>query len=110
MELLGEIFIWIAGSAAELIGVTVAENVDGKIKAKGSVSGIVIIILSVLLILGIIVGLGFASVYLFSQENTTAGFAAALVSFFFLVLFIAVTVNVIKIKNRNKIKNFMKEK
>jgi len=52
--------------------------------------------------LGIIVGLGFASVYLFSQENTTAGFAAALVSFFFLVLFIAVTVNVIKIKNRNK--------
>ena len=26
MELLGEIFIWIAGSAAELIGVTVAEN------------------------------------------------------------------------------------
>ena len=81
---------------------TVAENVDGKIKAKGSVSGIVIIILSVLLILGIIVGLGFASVYLFSQENTTAGFAAALVSFFFVVLFIAVTVNVIKIKNRNK--------
>ena len=43
MEVLGEIFIWIVGGIAEMIGGTVAENISDK--AKNSVKGVVIAVI-----------------------------------------------------------------
>lgn len=99
MEVLSEIFIWIAGGIAEIIGGTVAENIGDK--AKISVKGVIISVIGGLFTWAVIVSLSFTTYYLFAKNLAIAGFAVGLAAFFLIVLFVAVVVTLIKRKGKN---------
>lgn len=99
MEVLGEIFIWIVGGIAKMIGGTVAENISDK--AKNSVKGVVIAVIIGLVTWAAITALGFATYYLFAKDLAIAGFAVGLAAFFLIILFIAVVAALIKRKGKN---------
>ncbi len=99
MEVLGEIFIWIVGGIAEIIGGNVAENLGDK--TKNPVKGVIIAVISGLVTWAAIIALGFATFYLFSKDLSIAGFAVGLAAFFLIVLFVAVVVTLIKRKGKN---------
>lgn len=101
MEVLGEIFIWIVGGIAEIIGGTVADNLG--YKTKNPVKGVIIAVIGGLVTWVVIIGLGFATFYLFSKDVAIAGFAVGLAAFFLIILFIAVVVTLIKRKGKNHI-------
>lgn len=100
MEVLSEVFIWIVGGIAEIIGGAVAEDLGDK--TKNSVKGVIIGVMGGILIWAVIAALGFATYYLFAQDLTIAGFAVGLAAFFLVVLFVAVVVTLIKRKGKNR--------
>lgn len=99
MEVLGEIFIWIVGGIAEIIGGTVAENIGDK--SKSSVKGVIIAVIIGLVTWAAIIALGFAMFYLFAKDLAFAGFAVGLAAFLLIVLFVAVVVTLIQRKGKN---------
>lgn len=102
MDILGEIFIYIVGGIAEIIGEEVAKSVAYNSKGKRPIKIYIIAIISGLLSLAFILALGFASYILFVNSHPIAGFFVSVITFFFLVFVISVIGKTNQIIRKNR--------
>lgn len=100
MEIIGELFIEIVGAIAELIGESLAKSIGDDYKTKRPVARCFFAIAIGLLCWAVIGALGFATYVLFVNSHPVAGFLTAVLSLFFIVLFISVIVKLNQIKKK----------
>ncbi|MBR2715486.1 MAG: hypothetical protein IKB73_04695 [Ruminococcus sp.] len=98
MEILGEFFIEIIGSIAEIIGEELAESFIYNSNSKHPAMRFAFAIILGILTWALIAALSFATYVLFVNSHPVAGFFVAIATFFFLILFISVIVKINRIK------------
>lgn len=104
MELLGELFIEIVGAISEVIGEELAKSINDDLQNKHPnrhlIKWSLLAIIAGLLCSAVIFGLGFATYILFASSHPFACCIVAIVTFFFLILFVSVITKLNRIKRK----------